>query len=160
MLCSVVLDSNTFARTQFFRGGPWSLILFLYPPPSAKVLHKLIIRDSIIRFAWARYIRPLEPPKCPLSGCQSIVARTILVFCQRILECLHMTIRLPEQILYLLDSTLCLFIAFVVVGAGHLVNDVIVAAPVGEILVLKARTSIGPYVRRFAVCPDPVLEYR
>ena len=73
---------------------------------------------------------------------------------------LYMTIRFPEQILHLLDSTLSLPITFMVVGAGHLVNDVIVAAPVGEILVLKARTSIGPYVRRLAVCPDPVLECR
>ena len=148
MLCSVVLDSHAFARAKFFRGGPWSLILILYPPPSAKVLLELIIRDSIIRIAWARYIRPLEPPKCPLSGCQSIVARTILVFCQRILECLHMAIRLPEQILYLLDSTLCLSIAFVVVGAGHLVNDVIVAAQLANSLCLKhgplsVRTCVG-----------------
>ena len=160
MHCLMVLDSNTFARTQFFRGGPWSLILFLYPPPSAKVLLELIIRDSIIRFVWARYIRPLEPPKCPLSGCQSIAARTIIVFCQRILECLHMTIRFPKQILHLLDSTLSLPITFMVVGAGHLVNDVIVAAPVGELLVFKAGASVGPHVGRFSISPDPISECR
>ena len=151
MLRFVVLDSNTFARTQFFRGGPWSLILLLYPPPSAKVLHKLIIRDPIIRPAWTRYIRPLEPPKCPLRGCQSVITRTILVLSQRILECLHMTIRLPEQILDLPDSTLRLSIAFVVVRAAHFVDDVLVAAPIGKILVFKTRTSVSPYVRRLAI---------
>ena len=160
MLRFVVLDSNIFARTQFSRGGPWSLRLILYPPPSAKVLLELLISDAVICFAWTRYICPLEPPERPLSGCQSIVARTILVLCQRILERLHMSIRLPKQILHLPDSPLRLSIALMVVGAGHLMNDVIVAALVGEILVLKARTSIGPYVRRFAVCPDPVLECR
>ena len=159
MHCLMVLDSDTLAWTQFFRGGPWSLILILYPPPSAKVLLELIIRDSIIRFAWTRYIRPLEPPKCPLSGCQSIVARTILVFRQRFLERLHMSIRLPKQILYLPDSTLSLSIALMVVGAGHLMNDVIIAAPVSELLVLEAWTSVGPYMCRFTICPDPVLEY-
>ena len=46
MLRFVVLDSNTFARTQFSRGGPWSLRLILYPPPPAKVLLELLIRDS------------------------------------------------------------------------------------------------------------------
>ena len=160
MLCFVVLDSNIFARTQFSRGGPWSLILILYPPPSAKVLLELIIRDSIIRFAWTRYIRPLEPPKCPLSGCQSIVARTILVFRQRFLERLHMSVRLPKQILHLPDSPLRLSIALMVVGAGHLMNDVIIAAPACKFLVLKAWTSVGPYVCRFSICPDPILEYR
>ena len=79
MFCFVVLDSNIFARTQFLRGGPWSLILLLYPPPSAKVLHKLVIRDPIVRSAWTRYICPLESSKGPLRGCQSIIPRTILV---------------------------------------------------------------------------------
>ena len=160
MHCLMVLDSNTFARTQFFRGGPWSLILFLYPPPSAKVLHKLVIGDPIVRPAWTRYIRPLEPPKGPLRGCQSVITRTILVLSQRVLESLHMTIRLPEQILDLPDGTLRLSIAFVVMRAGHLVNDVIVAAPVGELLVFKARASVGPHVCRFSISPDPISECR
>ena len=97
MQCLVILDPNTFARTQIyrFRGGPWSLVLLLgllHPPPSAKVLHKLIICDSIIRFAGTRYTRSLEPPEGPLRGRQSIIPRTIFVFGQRILEDVHMTI--------------------------------------------------------------------
>ena len=160
MLRFVVLDSNIFARTQFSRGGPWSLRLILYPPPSAKVLLELLIRDSVICLAWTRYVCPLEPPERPLSGCQSIVARTILVFRQRFLERLHMSIRLPKQIFYLSDSTFSLSIALMVVGARHFMNDVIIAAPAGEFLVLEAWTSVGPYMCRFAICSDPVLEYR
>ena len=160
MHCLMVLDSNTFARTQFFRGGPWSLILFLYLPPSAKVLHELIIRDSIIRFAWARYICPLEPPKRPLSGCQSIVSRTVLVLCQRFLERFHMSLSLPKQIFYFSDSSLSLSIALMVVWARHLMNDVLIPAPAGELLMLEAWTSVGPNMSRFAICSDPVLEYR
>ena len=156
----VVLDPNIFARTQFSRGGPWSLRLILYPPPSAKVLLELLIRDAVICFAWAQYIRPLEPPKRPLSGCQSIVTRTILVFRQRLLERLHMSIRLPKQIFYLSDSTFSLTIALMVVGAGHLMNDVIIVAPAGEFLVFEAWASVGPYMCRFAICTDPVLKYR
>ena len=151
MQCLMVLDPNIFARTQIFRGGPWSLVLLLYPPPSAKVLHKLIIRDPIIRLAWTRYIRSLEPSKCPLRGCQSVITRTILILSQRILESLHMTIRLPEQILDLPDGTLRLSVAFVIVGARHLMDYVLVAAPICEILVFKTRTSVRPYVGRLAI---------
>ena len=160
MLRFVVLDSHIFARIQFSRGGPWSLILILYPPPSAKVLLELLIRDSVISLAWTRYICPLEPPKRPLSGCQSIVTRTILVFRQRFLERLHMSIRLPKQIFYLSDSSLGLSIALMVVWAGHLMNDVFFPAPAGELLMLEAWASVSPYVRRFAICIDPVLKNR
>ena len=151
MQCLMVLDPNIFSRTQIFRGGPWSLILFLYPPPSAKVLHKLVIRDPIVRPAWTRYIRPLESPKGPLRGCQSVITWAILVLSQRILESFHMTIRLPEQILDLPDGTLRLSIAFVIVRTGHFVDDVFVAAPIGKILVFKTRTSVRPYVGRLAI---------
>ena len=160
MLRFVVLDSHIFARAQFSRGGPWSLRLILYPPPSAKVLLELLIRDSVISLAWTRYICPLEPPERPLSGCQSIVSWTVLVLRQRLLERFHMSISLPKQILYLPDSTLSLSIALMVVGAQHLMDDVIIAAPAGEFLVLEAWTSVGPYMCRFAICSDPVLEYR
>ena len=68
----VILDSDVFARTQNYRfwGGPWSLVLLglLHPPPSAKVLHKLTIGDSIISLAGARNVRSLESSEGPLCG--------------------------------------------------------------------------------------------
>ena len=70
-----------------------------------------------------------------------------------------MALRLPKQIFHFSDSSLSLSIALMVVWAQHFMNDVIIVAPAGEFLVLEAWTSVGPYMCRFAICPDPVLEY-
>ena len=92
----VVLDSDVLTRTQnyLFWGGPWSLVLLglLHPPPSAKVLHKLTVGDSIVGLAGARDVRSLESSKSPLGGRQSVISRAIFVFCQCVLEDFHMTI--------------------------------------------------------------------